>query len=102
MATPHTPGPWEVAGRARIVHPIEDGRGQEIVAVAEASDLQVAKADALLIAAAPDLLTALRDAQLCLEFFGLQLDDDDDPKDVAEFARVMAANRAAISKAVPS
>jgi hypothetical protein len=62
MNTPHTPGEWlateELAGVER--HDFEITAGSQLVAVVEqTADIEVGRANARLIAAAPALLSAL-------------------------------------------
>jgi hypothetical protein len=58
MEGKRTPGPWRVA-RGRAVYSVEDGEG---FAVAQMwSDPAIQEANARLIAAAPDMLEALRE-----------------------------------------
>lgn len=77
--TNHTPGPWAItkgaygalwAGPAMLPHP---GRDMEFCAQARgASYLAERDADARLIAAAPDLLAALRDLFAGMEQHGAE------------------------------
>lgn len=67
----HTPGPWRVSldhpkcrdtpERIFFIHGGDSMRGLEIASLYEAARQPTAEADAALIAAAPDLLAALRD-----------------------------------------
>lgn len=55
----HTPGPWVVAeGRGRVVH-VNDACGNKLCTIAKWTEA-IDRADASLIAAAPDMLAALR------------------------------------------
>jgi hypothetical protein len=54
MNTKHTPGPWEATGN--VVH-----RGIQTVALVYSTPREQCEADARLIAAAPDLLAALKE-----------------------------------------
>lgn len=67
----HTPGPWEVAGTITQGRHAIDGAGTHKVpvAVTEWQDGDVSKANARLIAAAPELLTALK--KLTAEMVGI-------------------------------
>ena len=59
--TAHTPGPWRAVmdGDCLMVYPVMSGLTQSICAVGEVG-ARATEADARLIAAAPDLLAALR------------------------------------------
>lgn len=57
-AAKHTPGPWQAAGR----HIVQDDGGVVAYVTAYASLTPRQKADARLIASAPDLLAALQKA----------------------------------------
>lgn len=65
MTHQHTPGPWKVTDRFEIS--MDDGDAQPLVATVNADSASVseeqAEADAHLIAAAPLLLAALRNAR---------------------------------------
>lgn len=57
----HTPGPWEVAeghGRLSIIHPLNEQDCEQVVDLCGYMTPEI-RADARLIAAAPDLLAAL-------------------------------------------
>lgn len=83
--TKHTPGPWKADGRKIAA----DGYG--LIAIVDEWSPEVDAADAALIAAAPDLLEALKAFD---EFFG-----DRYINTGAEFQALRGKARAAISKA---
>ena len=106
MTTKHTPGPWYVGsgtyeGRnIYSVASVTDDEGftyQPIVASAEDDGIKCWDANARLIAAAPDLLEALQEAE---KWFGpfseITINGEHDREDV----RVVALIRAAIAKAL--
>lgn len=80
---PHTPGPWQadLCGWPYIVNGAPAGESPNVVAIVYPRELEtaparseqfpelVAAANCRLIAAAPDLLQALRDAAFCLRTF---------------------------------
>ena len=84
----HTPGPWECDGD--LVH--KDGFEIAIVEAHYEDYVELQQANARLIAAAPDLLEALK-VMVYLEESNLRGEDDEDVCDELLFAR------AAISKA---
>ena len=91
----HTPGPWKVAKPSRSHangNPMYGLVGPEIVADYE--DWGFTEANARLIAAAPDLLEALKEANKELEYLN-------DPKGFVSMRqeRIMEKARAAIAKA---
>lgn len=102
MTTTHTPGPWRVSGfYIAADEPTRDKRGSHrqvadwtcgLAGVSDASDLQ--KANARLIAAAPELLAALKRATQLMEDADL---DDESPNDDGYI--LLQACRAAIAKA---
>lgn len=67
----HTPGPWEVQGRELVAH---TGTGYVTIAALDPVNTprvphrDIAEANARLIAAAPDLYAALRDATDALDY----------------------------------
>lgn len=90
----HTPGPWHVYSRNSLC--VESATGNiALVNLARASE-----ADARLIAAAPDLLAALKDLADWLAY-GLNKADGAEPtaEDHAACERVAAQARAAVDKA---
>ena len=98
----HTPGPWEMY--AYVVHGSADGElriGKEgdaddiapIAIVGEDDAGELNRANARLIAAAPDLLAALEDAVATVAGMYDPADDDDPAP------RALASWRAAIAKA---
>ena len=102
MSQQHTPGPWSASSDDKlnperaygITVPWNDGDERGTVVIAEithADSAERAKADARLIAAAPDLLAACRAALACPEMNWQEMDD-------VSRAAVNAA-RAAIAKA---
>lgn len=74
----HTPGPWMVADRFYIL--MDDDVACEVAKVCEENIdddcLGQCDADARLIAAAPDLLSALKDAYAALDYAQAQVDSD--------------------------
>lgn len=58
----HTPGPWIATTVTRGNHYIDDANGKEIAHIARREDLSQS-ANARLIAAAPDLLAALKTSE---------------------------------------
>lgn len=61
----HTPGPWKVFGRAGYTgHKVEDGKGRSVAAFPSTSkrSKEERDANAVLIAAAPELFAALKAA----------------------------------------
>lgn len=106
----HTPGPWKVLtprtiqyapnGRYVIVHPGADGAPdvcvlRELDAATTGAERRRKAADAELIAAAPDLLAALRDLVRQIEISGA-IDDYGHPM---KNLRALAVARAALAKA---
>jgi hypothetical protein len=89
----HTPGPWKAEGWENLVVNSADGYTMTLAAGGKWAVLSELKANARLIAAAPDLLAALR------EVAGLW-EDSDKTNGLAE---IMARSaRAAIAKAMGS
>lgn len=92
--TPHTPGPWTVGQAYRYGYssgfcPIIGGNSQ--VAIVDTGDRYMPWASNIaLIAAAPDMLAALRMAEKDLEWLS---------QDAGKDASSLAALRAAIAKA---
>ena len=84
----HTPGPWNNSGGY-----ITDATGTEIADVEWAGSEPEGKANARLIAAAPELLAACREAVSAITY--LLSNDDDDPN----YADTLNTLAAAISKA---
>ena len=99
----HTPGPWRVFGRMTGKVISENGPG--MVEICETGDFRDAElvpfnaerwnADARLIAAAPDMLEALRD--VVSDLF-LQIESRRGPKAASQYPSIVAA-RAAIARA---
>ena len=95
----HTPGPWmaqiarEETGFRMVRTYVLDGASGDPIAHVQANGMAEEEANARLIAAAPDLLDALRKAQsLLVELRAHELTDADD-------VEVMAAIEAVIVKA---
>ncbi|MGP5757726.1 hypothetical protein [Pseudomonas aeruginosa] len=94
----HTPGPWHVGGPNKCT--IYDKHGQRLansfegVMATQRTDSEC-EANARLIAAAPELLEALKGM---LEVYGGQYNDDCLPKSSSELDLIQQA-RAAIAKA---
>lgn len=89
----HTPGPWRQDGRLVI-----DTRDDAVAMVNVAREVTTAHADARLIAVAPDLLAALRDAQTAFRKIGeRRYHTERDAHDIAREAD--KAISAAIAKA---
>ena len=67
MNNAHTPGPWHVGGNGTVVY-ASDGWAVTVTTMVHVRDntLELAKANAALIAAAPDLLAALGQALMAL------------------------------------
>lgn len=59
--TKHTPGPWKAEGWESLVVNCAEGYTLTLAAGREGAGLEELKANAALIAAAPDLLAALED-----------------------------------------
>ncbi|PWU30686.1 hypothetical protein DK254_00070 [Pseudomonas sp. RW407] len=97
----HTPGPWFVNGHERYTKYVEARIGggllQEVAACGPTERQEQQEANARLIAAAPDLLEALIDAEkkLCIAEHLLDLGEDDS---IAFESEILYA-RAAIAKA---
>lgn len=95
MSGKHTPGPWEVLGGLRTV---VRGTGRQKIAeitVPYGDDLRghiLTKANAHLMAAAPEMLAALDRAEAFIAGF-----EDDETQD--GITEMLAAIRAAIAKA---
>jgi hypothetical protein len=85
----HTPGPWRAErdprGDFRIVY---NDKGNWLAEVHSDGEPEVAEADARLIAAAPELLAALKRAKDAIEFYGL---DDFDSTSEEELEAIDAA-----------
>lgn len=95
--TQHTPGPWEARHWGAADHEMEDGETAFIVTAAESSGLlSRSNADARLIAAAPDLLAALKALLPVAEAFERQASKGAGGR---RGGAVFAAVRAAIAKA---
>jgi hypothetical protein len=83
--TEHTPGPWDVDAELADTHGyMIRGPGHDVVVVAEGIDRL---ADARLIAAAPELLEALR--ELCSS--GVAIPEPGDQRGMAALAKARAA-----------
>lgn len=80
MSKQHTPGPWVTGAIAWGQYAVDGANGEEVTS-------WIDEADALLIAAAPELLEALVDSLCALEVCG------------RDFDHVMGKARAAIAKA---
>lgn len=97
MSSQHTPGPWLIGRGADfypIVHTAPDTfspSGQGVAHVTKRPMCQEHTANAALIAAAPDMLEALRELVIAAEAAGWDLDDLNAP--------ILNAARAAIAKA---
>jgi hypothetical protein len=59
MSTQHTPGPWEIGAYESGQMAVDGANGEQVTGF-------IAPADARLIAAAPDLLEALKEARATL------------------------------------
>jgi hypothetical protein len=98
MSAQHTPGPWHISGSTiKGPHPKDPQNRLRIVAQAvfdKGTWIDETRANARLIAAAPDLLQVVEDALMIFEF-------GDDDKTVATPYWVARA-RAAIAKATGS
>lgn len=80
----HSPGPWRVEEyQGDVVLHVLDAKGRDIIRLVEA-------ADARLIAAAPELLSALSWALSCLEADGYDLNEDDDARDFRDASALVA------------
>lgn len=113
MNTKHTPGPWTVKEsrtypERRYVHEIAaDGSDVTVTTLcgAPADDREAAEgqaADAHLIAAAPDLLAALKSTTLMLSYEATSHEESGDPKRrtyVESIRAQVALAREAIAKA---
>ena len=105
MATKHTPGPWRIDPSWDILGNTKDGNGMVCQITVDAVPRDEAAANAHLIAAAPDLLAALKALLQIIE--DAREDDDFDANtcnaggiifgDIASGA--IEASRAAIAKA---
>lgn len=92
----HTPGPWRVGDAGGTVFgPKGTGSFPEVVATVMTTHGRK-KANARLIAAAPDLLEALHD---CLTIVQDEYDEDPEPEELTSWKRAIDAARAAIAKA---
>ena len=114
-APQHTPGPWKhlTIGRGTLVVPSDKRvlHGREVAIISPTSEVGVEYANAALIAAAPDLLAALREAVPQMQedrdalFSCGTLGDDpatlDDltARGVARYDELLATMRAALSRA---
>lgn len=106
MNTKHTPGPWTYNGKARAVYagPLSVANcTRNAVGI---TDTDQSDANCRLIAAAPDLLAALRSTQELLDTVANWLSGDEgyfDPDELDATARQLAGEamtaRAAIAKA---
>ncbi len=87
--TQHTPGPWVATGFEGIV--VNDSKDRTLaLAPGSSTNLEEMKANARLIAAAPDMLAALQDIMA-------ESSRDDDDHDV--IATIQGVCRAVIAKA---
>jgi hypothetical protein len=66
MSTQHTPGPWKAEGWENLVVNNADGYTMTLAAGGKGAGLAELKANARLIAAAPDLLAALYASKMAL------------------------------------
>ena len=100
MGTQHTPGPWELRFSTRGYWFIDHERGGESYTLTKLEDC-TNEADARLIAAAPELLTALQNCvnvlSLALPLFDDESTDDKDSRE--EVGSVLGAARDALAKA---
>ena len=99
----HTPGPWEVAitgGMARAVFKQGDPGGQicKLPGALFGPDGDTRLANAHVIAAAPEMLAALKDALGFLDCVGIE-EAEDNPDLVASLDRMRARYNAIIDKA---
>lgn len=104
MKTKHTPGPWKVSETADennneiIVYEAGHEKGAGIASVSPlpfySSESQ--RANAQLIAAAPELLEVCRDLLEIVEF---EYANDPEPEDLTSWKRAIKAARALIAKA---
>jgi hypothetical protein len=94
--TRHTPGPWEAMDSGLIYAPPAEG-GQEAILICDVGEIDETTPDraanALVIAAAPDMLAALHLAESII--YAVEADNDE-PESVA-----LAHIRAVIAKAEP-
>jgi len=88
----HTPGPWEVDHRINIIEP---GKGACVVANVNRHRYANYEANARLIATAPELLAALKEAVLQIEYLHEKF------KQTGSGEAVLFRARAAIAKAAP-
>ncbi len=99
MEAKHTPGPWTVQRYGRGFDVLREGRIIADCKAQSGADLPSCEANARLIAAAPALLEALRDAVASLEWCAEQFESMALGNDSAE-ARVAASRmRDAIAQA---
>jgi formate dehydrogenase assembly factor FdhD len=73
MNTPHTPGPWYIGDRGESranTRSVIGADGHKVCTVESYPSATTGKADARLIAAAPELLAALRNAQEVIQQLG--------------------------------
>jgi hypothetical protein len=84
----HTPGPWEATVDGFIGHTCPDGDWYVIAAMSHDRAPETVNSDARLIAAAPDLLAAIKDIVAA-----------SDANDGDSLANAIQASRAAIAKA---
>lgn len=100
MSAPtHTPGPWkafkiENPGRSAAAYYIWGRKSGRAVAHIKNSTVLPLEANALLIAAAPDLLDALVQAEACMSIVQPR-------SNKAEYLRILGVARAALAKVKP-
>lgn len=100
MAT-HTPGPWRVASQTLVIcdsASIAYAAADRVQIFSKGAPAGEAEANARLIAAAPDLLQACRDALMELRFQGHQLGAKfPDVASVRFYVRIAALERAILN-----
>lgn len=102
--TKHTPGPWDIHGDFKEIHPLVDEDGLKVIADIDPDNthLEESKANAALIAAAPDMLEALQYAKEALKDI-MGASDNGECYSAKElnniFGYVVEKARAAIAKA---
>jgi len=92
----HTPGPWVVDAGKPLMVLAENGGFAVLISEAGRKVTTTDKANARLIAAAPDLLEALREMLAAGKFC---IDTNDDALAMLRFGKANDAANAAISKA---
>lgn len=101
--TSHTPGPWKAdrIGKELYISPVNGGFVADMQRDECANDEARAAcdADAVLIAAAPDLLAALKDAEGWLNDSDVAYVISHDKGEQSAYCRMMVAIHAAIAKA---